>query len=754
MRHVFWVIVLGMVLVLSAAPSASQPADPITVEDYLDVLTTHPAPLTSLEARIISSEVNNRFGDTLHTLSSDLIRQGLSALFNTDSGSIGLWYPDLWEKALLLAVLRENEIVLSDGAVITFDDYNLRVSAADFNGDGQPEWVVDIIRDCLLDGGCRYSSSSRSGAFYIDFVVIAGNTPANYRVVDTPLQWSSLRYIGTYRRDTAQSVRFEDINGDGITEWLVIYTTLEKYGNIVRLFVLGWRDGALLDLAADPIEHFESDYEPDSYRSADARPNRWTFGEDGVITQRVNMTDNWRCVREETTEYRWDGTLFQPSPNEVTFPDTSECWMRQAEAAAYDYDFETSIGYYEQALVSPEPAEYAPYIEIRLALAYALNGDLDRAVELLRDLKSNQENEMWWLADAILPDSLNTPTVEQLCFNAYNYVIDQPLAVINTYYNIQPGRIDDYLRVDMYPPINPPGNLGCDVVALLDRQLDAQPLTTDAPPAQQLEQRSWRIGETFQADFNGDSVDDWMVWLDSEMVQPFVLLWDGDEYRHSTLSRRYNHLSETNAYAPPSMGNTFLSVRLPDGTPALAVLDRVGLSDYYAELSGMGKGSRLCPAADEPSVPLEVLSLAQESHEFQHLMSVDVCETDSLPELLAGGSFEAWYWYQHSEGLVTYTWNAESGTFEPPSPMPTPALSNLNGILHDAAFEYDGGRFDEALAHIQSLEEGADGVEVLYLRAMVLEALGQDSATLRLYETLSADEPESVLGRLAALRIR
>lgn len=754
MRRLLWVIMLGMMLVLGAAPSASQPTDPITVEDYLDVLTTHPTPLTSLEARVISSEVRSRFRDVLHTAPSELIEQVMFLFLDTHTSSYMVSRPDLWERALLLAKLRENEIILSDGAVIAFDDYDLRVSAADFNGDGQSEWVVDTIRGCRSEQRCRRPAIYHSFPMYADFLVIKGNNPINYEVAETPLPWLSNPYVGIDRRNGLQSIRFEDINADGITEWIVLrmHTVKNRAGSIPRLFVLGWRNDTMIDLAAIPIEHFDQTEPPYSLSIDDEILNRWTFGEDGIITQRVNVTDNWRCVREETSEYRWDGRLFQPSPTVVSFPDTSECWMRQAEAAAYDYDFETAIGYYEQALASPEPAEYAPYIEIRLALAYALNGDLDRAVELLRDLKSNQEHEMRWMADAILPDSLDTPTVEALCLNAYNSVIDHPWALINGYINIQPGRIDDYLRVDMYPPINPPGNLGCDVVALLDRLLDVQPLTTDTPPTEQLEQRSWCIGDTFQADLNGDSVDDWLIWLDSETVQPFVLLSDGDEYRHSTLSRRYDHLNEANAYAPPSMGNTFLSVTLPDGTPALAVVDRVGLSDYYAELSGMGKGSRLCPATDEPFVPLELLSLAQESHEFQHLMSVDVCETDSIAELLARGSIEAWDSY--TEGFITYTWDAESRRFSAPSPMPTPALSNLNGILHDAAFAYDGGRFDEALARLDSLEEGADGVEPTYLQALILEDLGQDSAALRLYETLSADEPDSVLGRLAALRAR
>lgn len=750
MRRLLWVIMLGMILVLGAAPSASQPADPITVEDYLDVLTTHPAPLTSLEARIISSEVRSRFRDVLYTSSSDKIYQGMWALLNAEGRPPSLVFSDLWEKALLLAKLRENEIVLSDGAVIAFDDYNLRVSAADFNGDVQSEWVVDTIRRCNRDEGCRQEPSDRYNSLYADFVVIMGDISANPQVIETPLPWWGL-YPGTLRWTTVEPMRFEDINGDGIVEWLVLRTVTNRDGRFIHLFVLGWRDGELIDLAApETIGYFESINEPNFHQSYDTLLNRWTFGEDGLITQRVNVTDNWRCMREETTEYRWDGTLFQPSPTVITFPDTAECRMRQAEAAAYDYDFETAIGYYEQALASPEPAEYAPYIEIRLALAYALNGDLDRAVELLRDLKANQEHEMRWMADAILPDSLDTPTVEQLCFNAYNYIIDQPLTLTRAYYRIQLGWIDDYLRLDPFHQPTPAGNVSCDVVALLNRQLDAQPLTTDTPPAEQLEQRSWRIGETFQADFNGDSVDDWLIWLDSDTVQPFAFISDGATYQHSPLPSAHV-FSRINPYAPPSMGNNFLSVRLPDGTPALMVLDNVKVSSYAKDL-GFGFGNRsTCPETDRPSDFLDVLTL-DETNAFVSLFSLDVvCETDPIPDLLARGSIEAWDSY--TEGFITYTWDAESGTFEPPSPMPTSALS-IDEILQDAAFDYDFKHFDEALAHLDSLEEGADGVEVLYLRALVLEALGQDSAALRLYETLSADEPESVLGRLAALRAR
>ncbi len=529
MQKPMWLMFL---LLMTCFTSVAQPVYRLRepeVERYLTTIIENADHLDSLQIRIIITEVHQRFGDSLSTASFESLRTAFNVLF-ADIALDGYGYlphQEQWERAKLLAWLRENEIDLTGTTSLVFEDYAIEITPVDFNGDGRDEIILHVVRGA--------SDDSLSSSEYREFLVLDQRQRGEFERISTPLPWLSNQYHNAMSQSQfLKPVRIADVQGDGVLEWLVMSVAdAGRDMDTVRLYVLGWRDGQLVDLAAEPIDY--PFYRP--FWGND--PSQvWSFTQEGQssqIEQRVSQRDNWRCVSDQVTQYTWNGALFERTGHDIIFPDTFECLARQAESAVYAHDFGAAVGLYEQALALDQQADYADYITFRLALASAIEGEPERAAELLRELRAKEyafdEFSLVSLVDALLPDDTQSLTAQALCLDAYNFFVAYPLYILNGYASFTPGQVTDNPVSDPFGPIILPENQGCDVAWLVKQSLEGTNLPIDSSPAEQLEQLGWPVGQTFRIDLNRDGIDEWLVWLDSEMLEPILFVSEGDVYR-------------------------------------------------------------------------------------------------------------------------------------------------------------------------------------------------------------------------------
>src|SRR5690606_18688383 len=110
------------------------------------------------------------------------------------------------------------------------------------------------------------------------------------------------------------------------------------------------------------------------------------------IIQAERLTDNRGCEFSSRLTFQWNNVSLQYELQETVYEyaDTAVCSLRQAHYAMIDLDFQAAIDHYERLLTfQPSDAELDmwQYARVRLAAAYALNGQKDEAAALLDQLK-------------------------------------------------------------------------------------------------------------------------------------------------------------------------------------------------------------------------------------------------------------------------------------------------------------------------------------------------------------------------------
>ncbi|MCA9911614.1 MAG: hypothetical protein KC519_23325, partial [Anaerolineae bacterium] len=300
----------------------------------------------------VITEVRTRYADQLASQSYADLRAAMHALYGDSPIYQILPDRDLWERALLIAMLREQNIDLASTAQLQVDDYDLVVTPVDFNSDSSDEYLIDVIRGCSESVACRSHPAVRGSAAFADYLVLERLANGHVRLIPTPLPWLSI----DYRFDSEHAGRLfplslRDLIGDQNPEWVVLEQFFYGWAdNSVRLHILGWRDGSLSSLTPETMQ-----YENFSNCGSLDCLNVWQIeaapGQAATIAERVPVEDNWHCVSEAISIYRWDGSAFSTDQaREIRFPHTFACLVRAAEQAMIDGRVEAAIPLYEAAL--------------------------------------------------------------------------------------------------------------------------------------------------------------------------------------------------------------------------------------------------------------------------------------------------------------------------------------------------------------------------------------------------------------------
>ena len=163
---------------------------------------------------------------------------------------------------------------------------------------------------------------------------------------------------------------FDDINADGLPEWVVLFGG-ETFGgpgmgyvNTGILYILSWRNNQLVDLSRKYDDERDRHYQTITFeedagfcRSPIPRDITWEFSnvdDDAAleILQYQMFRDNWYCESRRTEIYDWDeeADRYIFLNETYDFPNnTRNCALRFAEEAMWSEDFDTAIQEYERA---------------------------------------------------------------------------------------------------------------------------------------------------------------------------------------------------------------------------------------------------------------------------------------------------------------------------------------------------------------------------------------------------------------------
>lgn len=410
------VIVLCSSMMFSMVNAEAERLASPNADEYLRLITQVIPTAENLWAvkSVIQTEFFLRFANPLEAsyTAIDEAVQALYPLSYTGQPQFARWYH--W---LLLNWIDEQRIDLDTTNQFAFGDYTVRVTPRDFNADGETEWLLDV----------------QSHPF-TQLVVIA-RSERGYRVVESPLP-----YFDSTRPDYrvvvsgfAEEQRFDDLNMDGIPEWIVaVGGTGANQMNAGELYVINWRDDELVKVAGDdgnPIIY---------YAPAVARAPLFPYGvsvhyedTDGDGSREIvieqEQRDNWGCEWILRRSFAWDGSAFSLNNNTRTESVVRGCAIRAAEERMWLGDYQAAIDHYERSLTLAAADDHGyfsteelnRYATARLALAYILTGQSERAEDILADLP-DQPDESPVLTTFISAVRGNTDDPAAACQAAYD----------------------------------------------------------------------------------------------------------------------------------------------------------------------------------------------------------------------------------------------------------------------------------------------------------------------------------------------
>lgn len=732
---------MSLVLLLTVGVSAQDAPPRLRVpsaEEYLAVATDIGSTMWS---PLLVYEMERRYVDTLASLPYDILSASFDRL---PIAAYDFNRQNLWEEARVLAWMREHVTDLSTTESLTFDDYMLTVTSADFDGDGTGEYLLDVERSPL------------QLPHYQMLLVVRQDAPGGYRPFLLPELWSASQYGYFGGRGGILSLHsVRDVTGDGQPEILAVRQIEGRDQTFMRLYVLGWQDGTLADLA-----NGETEYQ--TWIHTDPIPlfDSWTFSTtasgEPVIEQREPFFDNWGCTGERIEQFTWNGRLYLRSSFADEYTDGFACDMRLAEMEMAVPNTERAIPFFEVAVRRGETSALAQYAHIRLALAYAVQNRMTDAGAQLDTLAALRppDSRLTGLEDALLQAYRASPTPGSLCLTAYNYLVEHP-----HYFQ----GLTDYGVGDVYNNpvwflaeiVQPPADSACNVDALLFVEFARYEFPIGTPPDRQLAAYGWRTRASFHADLNGDSVDDWMVWLDSEMAHPVMFMSSGGTY--------YPYSFDDGRDKPSPLSDRYIvdAVELPDGTLALGILDYVRTHPY--ETSDLGGGPECLnnPAPPE-NFPGRLILWRATGIYFDRALTTFICKTGDFADFVQGNVVHGW---QPNDMYLTptiYSWDAEAHIFaadinERPTPISEAASTPLD--LNRALQTYASGSYAELLAMTESLiQAGYDAAQddvilSAYVRALALEGLGRDDEAAAQFAVIATDDSFPDWAALAALHL-
>ena len=245
---------------------------------------------------VVYEELISRYGEPL------VFHQKFDLLWDVyHSMAIGFNFqipanPQTWSLALLRAWLRENPTDLKRSHRIKTKAFSVEVTQFDFNNDGEVEYLLNF-------------ANASPGLDQMYVIAQADRTQAEgYRLSLTPLP-----YVGRFsdqitRADpetgVLKTLRLEDINHDGLPEWIVLNNEFGYWRSCGKLFVLGWHDGRLVDFAAGGFDYcLPLNYSPD-----------WIYTETNSTTEiklQFVSADDAECPHEIRQSLVWEDSGYR-----------------------------------------------------------------------------------------------------------------------------------------------------------------------------------------------------------------------------------------------------------------------------------------------------------------------------------------------------------------------------------------------------------------------------------------------------------
>jgi hypothetical protein len=378
-----------------------------------------------------------------------------------------------WFNRIVSAWLEENPTDLDSVDTLQFQDFTVYIEQRDFNADGQHEWLLDVVKGQEEIEYAHYLVVSRSEQGYIISTVPLGGT----------LSW----WRHTMFEQPLAELGFEDINADGLPEWILYWTRLAgAFGTISydspHKVILGWRDGQVIRLADIYENSYLENVDDDEALE--------------ILTTSHFYGDYWGCGYREEGEYDWNGQQYVEVEPHIT---PLDCTARHAEDAMWAWDFETAIELYD-SFIDSHTEDYESFrdcwvaneldcdynhmnrdtliyfhFQVRRILAHALSGHQEQVQDLLMAL--SEEPYITDFAQAVL--DADTTDVETLCRAAYNYFAEQH-TFLNSFEEerrFYPGNslMDDGVYTVFNKPIDPI-RAGCDI-----RMFSSEPTPVPSP---------------------------------------------------------------------------------------------------------------------------------------------------------------------------------------------------------------------------------------------------------------------------------
>ncbi len=407
-------------------------------------------------------------------------------------------FPLYWNLARLERWLVENPTDLDAVEVLNLsDDMGVTVQPVDFTGDGVFEYLLDV----------------RSGDLRLFYLALPdANSPGGYWVNQTPLPFTSLdpAIQDGPHTGTVSTLMLEDINDDGRDEWVV---SLEDYHNYDgsqcrHYYLVAWEDDRerLWDMGRGYLESCESAFSQAS----------WNFNWPEVSVHK-NYIDSWDCHAGTSSFFvTWDGTEWSYEFGEGWGDASFECRQSAAEHQMRNGSFAEAAVVYEAALAEfDQGSERLAFARARLALAYALNGDLDAAADILAEPPASrgQMGDLFRaMAAAFGPDRRFYP----MCLAAYDYfAVANAAADPETYpYSVPVGWVS--ARGNQWEPeaglLPDPATAGCDPVLAVDALLDLHEFPLGEPLAEQFAALHIPVTAVEETDEGGQ------LWIEGQAV--------------------------------------------------------------------------------------------------------------------------------------------------------------------------------------------------------------------------------------------
>ncbi|MBL8160835.1 MAG: hypothetical protein JNJ61_02545 [Anaerolineae bacterium] len=675
--------------------------------------------------------------------------------------------------ALFERWLAENHIDLSASIFLTFDGFTLDVQKL-----GDTDAFVLYVRETPFFemSVSEDAIGSINGERYIAIEI----APGKYRVPDLPF-WASDEdsQAGDFNTDGQLDVGYEfrlPLNNDD-TAW-VYYVGTWNGDNFEFVFgVHGYMRPQEFDPAMSwKFLNLDGDAEVEL-----------------IQTQRYYDSLSCNFIRMKFYDWQQGGGLSLEN-EEDSFPNSFACLLRQGEQNAWDGHYDLAIGYYERALtLSEEAGDDLPYLQMRLGLAYLIEGRDQEAQSIFTNLADLENEERYNWPQDIRAAYARNPDFLAVCQAAYSQsrAIRVPERIEGTIADYT-GAVSDLRSYSLWPRFE---YISCDFNTLLNKTLEQMTFTTEETPVAQLEALGLVLSEPVTVDFDGDGKDEWLVWVESPDIDPLLFV-PNQEASYAVSSVTFAGGRKLNYAYPglrlPADENRYWVTILPDGKPGLV---NVEYNRYTTEAYLCAQQCESDPNNEcETSMTTEAADIGiwrMKDGQMSIIFHAPSCENVALADLFPNGegTHELMAAQVIDTGSIeyeirpaTYRWDESQGTFTvypQPTPTPTPTVTptptasptgqptpeqsvDVNSLptYSDIGLAFSDGDFikvlemlNTALNDTSSYYDSALLPGFHYYRALTLEILDRPDEALLDYIAVYRDYPDTAWALMARLHL-